>query len=133
MVGVALFLALGGLVAYLAGVTGLNEIRRLRRVGVPALALVRYRVLGPDDHPPSARPLLQFSTPAEQVVEVFSPVLSSRALPLVHGGQVWLRYDPADPREVLLEGRERRSVERAFVIAGALAVLAAVVLVAVVA
>jgi hypothetical protein len=130
-VGAAVFLALGGLVAYLAGVAGLNEIRRLGEVGVAAQALVRYRAPGPEDGSAAARPLLQFTTGGEQVVEVFSPVPSSRALPLVHGGLVWLRYDPADPSRVLVVGRERRRLEYAFVLLGVAAVLGAVVVAAV--
>ncbi|MFE0463080.1 DUF3592 domain-containing protein [Kitasatospora sp. NPDC058965] len=130
-VGMALFLAFGGLVACLAGVAGLGEIRRLHRVGVSALALVRYRAPGREDGSAVSPPLLEFTTRGMQVVEVFSPVPSSRALPLEQGSRVRLRYDPADPGRVLLVGRERRHLEYAFVLLGAAAVLGAVVVIAV--
>ncbi|MDH6141961.1 MULTISPECIES: DUF3592 domain-containing protein [Kitasatospora] len=131
MIGVTalvVFLALGGVGAYLAGIAGLNGIRHLEEVGEPAEALVRYRAPGPDDTAPPPHPLLQFTTRTAEVVEVFSPVASSRAHPLRPGALVRLRYDPADPRQVLLEGRQRRGVERVFVLLGVTALLTAVVL-----
>jgi hypothetical protein len=124
----AAFLALGGVGAYLAGIAGLNEIRHLERVGEPAEALVRYRAGRADDGP--APPLLQFTTRTAEVVEVFSPVPSSRAHPLRPGALVRLRYDPADPCQVLLEDRRRRGVERLFILLGVTALLAAVALLA---
>lgn len=76
---VVVFGALGGVVAYLAGVVGLRELRRLRRVGVPALALVRARVPTPEDRALPPRPLLQFETADGRVMEVFSPSRPPRA------------------------------------------------------
>ncbi|MCP2309228.1 MULTISPECIES: DUF3592 domain-containing protein [Kitasatospora] len=125
----AAFLGCGGLVACLAGLVGLREIRRLRRVGMSTLALVRRRTRDVKDGSAGPRPLLQFSTAAGQVVEVFSPVPPSRALPLADGQEVRLRYDPLDPRELLVEGGEREWLERVFVGSGAVAVLGAAVLV----
>jgi hypothetical protein len=127
-VGLALFAGLGGLVACLAGRAGLREIRRLRRVGMPAQALVRYRALGEDDRVGSPRPLLQFSTVDGRVVEVFSPVPSSRSRRLADGGQVWITYDPADPGQVLVDGRERRWLEYTFLACGAAIALTALAL-----
>ncbi|PBC71174.1 hypothetical protein BX265_5766 [Streptomyces sp. TLI_235] len=124
----AVFLGMGGLVAYLAGLAGLHEIRRLRRVGTPTLALVRYRAGGAGEGPAGRRPLLQFSTGAGQVVEVFSPVPAGRALPLADGAEVRLRYDPADPGQVLVDGGERQWLERLFVGSGVAAMLGALVL-----
>ncbi|MFF7988748.1 DUF3592 domain-containing protein [Kitasatospora xanthocidica] len=125
---VVVFGALGGVVAYLAGVVGLRELRRMRRVGVPASALVRERALGPEDRSPSPRPLLQFETADGRVVEVFSPVPSTTRHPLPDGGYVPVRYDPADPRQVLVEGRERRRLEYAFMALGVAMVLLAIAL-----
>ncbi|MFI6845590.1 DUF3592 domain-containing protein [Kitasatospora sp. NPDC050467] len=126
----AVFVGLGGLVAYLAGVAGLRDLRRLRRVGVPVQALVRERVPGPEDRSAVSRPLLQFTTEDGRVVEVFSPVPSSRRAPLADGSYVGVRYDPADPRRLLVVGRERRRLEYAFMGLGIVMVLAALVLVA---
>ncbi|KJK59281.1 DUF3592 domain-containing protein [Saccharothrix sp. ST-888] len=126
--GLALFAGLGGLVACLAGRAGLREIRRLRRVGLPAQALVRYRMLGEEDRAGSPRPLLQFTTVDGRVAEVFSPVPSSRSRRLVDGGQVWITYDPADPGQVLVDGRERRWLEYAFLASGSAITLTALTL-----
>ncbi|MEV7024816.1 DUF3592 domain-containing protein [Kitasatospora sp. NPDC093558] len=126
------FGGLGGVVAYLAGVVGLREVRRLRRDGVPVRALVRERVPAPEDRASPPRPLLQFETEDGRVVEVFSPVPSTRRHPLPDGGYVALRYDPADPRQVLVEGRERRPLEYGFVAVGLSMVLIALALAVVV-
>ncbi|RAG87058.1 hypothetical protein DN069_03640 [Streptacidiphilus pinicola] len=115
----AVFLGIGGLAAYLAGVSGLVEARRIRRDGHRVRALVRTR-------PGATRPLLQFTTEddRELVMEVYGPA----GLP--EGQEVWLRYDPADPREILVEGHEGRGRERAFVALGVTAVLAALAVLA---
>ena len=125
----AAFLAVGGVVAYLVGVSSLAETRRLSRDGVPAQALVMQRpgVHGGVNGTPG--PLLQFSTEDGTVLEVFSPVPSVRSYPLTDGQQVPIRYDPADPRKLLVLGRERRGVDRAFALLGAALVLAALLLV----
>ncbi|MFH8385662.1 DUF3592 domain-containing protein [Kitasatospora sp. NPDC018058] len=125
---VVVFGALGGVVAYLAGVVGLRELRRLRRVGVPVRALVRARVPAPEDRALPPRPLLQFETEDGRVVEVFSPVPSTARHPLPDGGYVPVRYDPADPRQVLVDGRERVRVEYGFVTLGLLMLLASITL-----
>ncbi|MEV5506214.1 DUF3592 domain-containing protein [Streptomyces orinoci] len=124
-------LLLGGALAYLAGAFGLRESRRLRRVGVPARALVRHPPAGPDDLPGEARPLLQFATEDGRIVEVFSPVPSSRSHPLPDGREVLIAYDPADPRNVLVRGRERYWPEYVLLALGAAAVLAGLTLLAV--
>ncbi|MET8626291.1 DUF3592 domain-containing protein [Kitasatospora sp. NPDC004669] len=125
---VVVFGALGGVVAYLAGVVGLRELRRLRRVGVPVQALVRARVPAPEDRALPPRPLLQFETEDGRVVEVFSPVPSTARHPLPDGGYVPIHYDPADPRLVLVDGRERVRVEYGFMTLGLLMLLASITL-----
>lgn len=124
----AMLTGVGGLVAYLAGAVGLRDTRRLRRVGVPVQALIRYRSAAAGDLTGSARPLLQFTTMDDAVMEVFSPVPAGRSQPLPDGGQVWISYDPADPREVAVRGRERAWLDLVFLALGAAAVLGAVVL-----
>ncbi|MDH6580555.1 DUF3592 domain-containing protein [Kitasatospora sp. MAP5-34] len=124
---VALFGLLGGAVAYLAGAAGLRESRRLRSLGVPVQALVRYRAPDPGDRTAAARPLLQFVTANGRVMEVFSPVPSTRAHTLVDGRRIPLRYDPADPRQVQVPGRERLGLEYAFLALGVAAALVALV------
>ncbi|MFC1405157.1 MULTISPECIES: DUF3592 domain-containing protein [Streptacidiphilus] len=120
----AVLLGFGGLVAYLVGVGSLAETRRLLREGVPTEALVKQRP-GSD-----SAPLLQFDTDEEgPVMEVFSPVPSARSLPLVDGRTVRIVYDRADPRKLLVLGRERRAVDYTFAAAGVALFLTAVVLV----
>jgi hypothetical protein len=115
----AVFLGIGGLAAYLAGVAGLVETRRIARDGRRVRALVRRR-------PGATRALLQFTTEDERelVMEVYGPA----GLP--DGQEVWLRYDPADPREVLVEGWEGRGRERAFIAVGVTALLVALAVLA---
>ncbi|MCX5208167.1 DUF3592 domain-containing protein [Kitasatospora sp. NBC_00240] len=118
----ALLVGMGGAVAYLAGAMGLNRTRRLRRVGVPVQALVRYRPADAGDRTGAGRPLLQFVTVDDAVMEVSSPVPAGRAQPLADGGQVWISYDPAAPREIAVRGRERVWLDGAFIVLGAVAV-----------
>jgi len=124
----ALFTGLGGLIAYLAGAVGLAEIRRLGRVGVPVEALVKRRPADEGDTAGASRPLLQFLTEEGRVMEVFSPVPPARLEPLADGSRVWVTYDPADPRRLMVRGRERRWLEYAFLGLGAVVVLGAFVL-----
>ncbi|MFF3599557.1 DUF3592 domain-containing protein [Kitasatospora indigofera] len=119
----ALSVGTGGAVAYLAGAVGLSRTRRFRQVGVPVRAMVKSRPADAGDPTGGARPLLQFVTLDDAVMEVFSPVPASRAQPLVDGGRVWVSYDPADPREVAVRGRERVWLDAAFIVLGAAAVL----------
>ncbi|MFD9790514.1 DUF3592 domain-containing protein [Streptomyces sp. NPDC059070] len=111
------FTAFGGLVALLAGAYGLRETRRIAEAGGLAWALVKPAPPG------SGRPLLQYETADGRVLELPSPVPPTRRDPLTPGARVHLSYNPADPRDVILVGRERTGLDRAFVAAGA-AVLA---------
>jgi hypothetical protein len=118
---VALVAGVGGALAYAAGIRGLREATRLARVGVPAWALVKAAA-------GATRPLLLFATRDGRVLEVFSPVPSSRTLPLPDGARVEVAYDPADPSQVLVRGRERLGLEYAFLGLGGAALIAALAL-----
>ncbi|MFC8127524.1 DUF3592 domain-containing protein [Streptomyces sp. NPDC057302] len=122
MVVLAVFTALGGLVALLAGVYGLRQTRRITDMGEVAQALVKAV------QPGAGRPTLQFETGDGQVVEVVSPVPPSRKRPLVAGDRVRIAYDSDDPRETVVLGRERRGIDRGFVVAGAAVLLLGLVL-----
>lgn len=113
MVVLAAFTTLGGLVALLAGAYGLQRTRHLTEGGETTEALVKAVVQGAD------RPTLQFEAADGRVLEVVSPVPANRRRPLRAGDRVRIAYDADDPREVLLIGRERRGLDRAFVAAGA--------------
>lgn len=88
VVTVAGFTVVSGSVALLTGIAGLRGIHRLRRVGVEVWAL-------------------QYETRDGRVMEVGSPAPASKRHPLADGSLVLVRYDPDDPRELLLQGRER--------------------------
>ncbi|MEV2248938.1 DUF3592 domain-containing protein [Streptomyces sp. NPDC050147] len=122
MVVLAVIAASGGLVALLAGAYGLWRTRHITTAGEVAQALVKAV-------PPGAeRPLLQFETGDGQVVEVVSPVPSGGMRPLAAGERARVAYDSADPREAVVLGRERRGVDRGFVVAGAAVVVLGLVL-----
>lgn len=124
MVVLALFTALGGLVALLAGAYGLQRTRRISAAGQVVEALVKAV-------PPGAeRPTLQFETADGRVVEVVSPVPSGRHRRLDAGDRVRIAYDADDPRETVLVGDERKGVDRVFVAGGAALVLLGLVLTA---
>ncbi|MEV0319534.1 DUF3592 domain-containing protein [Streptomyces sp. NPDC050658] len=113
MVVLAVFTAVGGLVALLAGAYGLWHTRRITESGEVARALVKAV------QPGATRPTLQFETGDGRVVEVVSPVPRSRKRPLAPGDRVRIAYDSDDPRETVLLGHERRGIDRGFVGAGA--------------
>jgi hypothetical protein len=121
VVTVAGFTVISGAVSLLTGIAGLRGIHRLRHVGVEVWALVKQAGPATDDE--RARPLLQYETQDGRVMEVGSPAPASKRHPLADGSLVLVRYDPDDPRELLLQGRERTTLEYALVGAGAAFVL----------
>ncbi|MFB7635683.1 DUF3592 domain-containing protein [Streptomyces sp. NPDC056149] len=129
----AVFAAFGGALALLAGVYGLRQVRRVQRTGVCVLALVMQAPGRGAEEPVRPRPLLQFVTDDERVMEVVCPVASTSRRPLADGDRVLLHYDPADPRSVVVRNRERLGMERAFIAAGGTVLLLALGLLAVVA
>ncbi|WP_079189300.1 DUF3592 domain-containing protein [Streptomyces kebangsaanensis] len=124
----AVFAACGGCVMALAGLTGLRQTRRIEQTGVRAWALVKPNPEARDEDPPAPRPLLRFSTEAGQVVEIGSPVPATRRQPLRDGDTLLITYDPADPSSIVVHNRERRLLDYAFVAAGTLVLLLALVL-----
>nr|WSW65845.1 DUF3592 domain-containing protein [Streptomyces sp. NBC_00995] len=124
--------AFGGMLAIMAGAYGLARARRVRESGVHVQALVKRSPGRGGVGPAMLRPSLQFVTEDGRVLEVASPVSSTRRQPLRDGDHVLVSYDPADPRDVVVHGRERLGLERGFIGVGALVVLLAVTLLAVV-
>ncbi|WP_343246197.1 DUF3592 domain-containing protein [Streptomyces sp. SID5785] len=122
MILLAACIAMGGLVALLAGAYGLQRTRRLRTAANIAEALVKPPQQG------SERPLLQFETGDGRVIEVVSPVPPSKRRPLPPGGVISVAYDVEDPRETVVLGAERPGVDRGFMLAGAALVLTGMVL-----
>jgi hypothetical protein len=125
LAGIAAF---GGMLAVLVGAYELREARRASRTGVRVEALVKRRPGEAPEESPPPRPVFQFVTEDDRVMEVVCPAPSTRRQPLRPGGNVLVSYDPADPRNVVVHGRERLGPERAFIAGGALVVLISVVL-----
>jgi len=112
------WLALAGGLAALAGLTGMSRARRLRRRGPPVWAVVLPRPVSADDGP--GRTVIQYPLADGRVVEQVSPRSARRARMLRPGQKVLVWYDPEDPSDVLVYGREGRAADLAFVLAGTL-------------
>ncbi|MGW8799031.1 hypothetical protein ACWGN9_18425 [Streptomyces sp. NPDC055775] len=129
LAGIAAF---GGMFAVLVGAYGLRQARRVSETGVRVQALVK-RYPGADRAESALlRPLLHFVTEDDRVMEVVCPVPSTRRQPFSDGDDVHVSYDPADPRNVVVHGREHLGPERVFIAGGALVVLFSVTLLVVV-
>ncbi|MFD3420104.1 DUF3592 domain-containing protein [Streptomyces decoyicus] len=129
----AAFVVFGGLLAVLAGGYGLRQARRVRRTGVRVEALVKRSPDSTSDESALPRPLLQFVTDDDRVVEVVCPVTPTRQHPLNDGDHVLVLYDPTDPRTVVVHDLGRLGLERAFIGGGTVVVLLSLALLAVVA
>jgi hypothetical protein len=116
-----IWIALAGLPSALAGLTGMRRVRRLRRDGAQAWATVVLRHSADGER----QVALQYTLPGGQVLE--KPAAGKTAA-LLPGERVLIRYDPADPLDVLVHGRERQGANLAFVIAGVVLVAAGVVI-----
>ncbi|MET8330958.1 DUF3592 domain-containing protein [Streptomyces sp. NPDC005181] len=127
LAGIAAF---GGMFAVLVGAYGLRQARRVSATGVRVQALVKRRPGETCEESVPPRPLLQFVTEDDRVMEVVCPVPSTRRRPVNDGDNVLVSYDPADPRNVVVQGRERLGPERVFIAGGALVVLLSVTLLA---
>jgi hypothetical protein len=135
-----IWFALVGGIAALAGLSGMRASRRLRRDGVSAWAVAvppaapagdaaqpgkaaqAGQAGGEPDWPPH-RTMIQYALADGQVIERISPQPARKAAALRPGQQVLVWYDPADPQDVLVYGREGRIANRLFVAAGVLFIL----------
>ena len=125
---VAVIAVCAGAVALLAGATSLRQTVRIERFGIKAGALVKRNPGAGDDEPWPPNPLLQFTTEDGRILEIVSPAPSTRRRPLREGETVLIAYDPADPRTVVVHERQRRFLDYAFIAAGAVITVFAVVL-----
>lgn len=128
LAGIAAF---GGMFAVLVGAYGVRQARRVSETGVRVQALVKRRPGEAREESAPTRPLLQFVTEDDRVMEVVCPVPFTRRQPINDGDDVLVSYDPADPRNVVVHGRERLGPERVFIAAGALVALLSLTLIAV--
>ncbi len=120
-----IWMAVAGAVAALAGLSGLRRIRRLRATGLTAWAVAVPRPVSADRRRGRAgRVPLQYELADRRVLERVVFVTGKTAASLRAGEKVLLWYDPGDPRDVLVSGREGRISDTVLVIAGMLFILA---------
>ena len=122
LIVIGIWFALAGGLAVLAGLTARRRARRLRRAGSPvwAVALPRPASAAEEAGGPPGRTVLQYTLADGRVVERPSPGSARKAAMLSPGQKVLVWYDPDDPQDVLVYGREGRAADLAFVVAGAL-------------
>jgi len=114
-IAVGVWIAFAGALALLVGWAARRHDRRLRAVGVSAWATAVHR---PSPNHPDGRHRvsLQYTVANGQVLE--RPVPARRAARLPTGQQVLVWYDPSDPADVLVYGRDGRPSDLAFMIIG---------------
>jgi Protein of unknown function (DUF3592) len=112
---IGLCFAFSGFVAALAGLTARGRVRRLRRAGRSAWAMV---VPAPRDPDAPRRNLIQYPLEDGRVIERLCPQPIRRAAALAAGQKVLVWYDPADPTDVLVNGRDGRHGDLAFLAVG---------------
>jgi len=122
LIVIGVWFALAGGVAALAGLTGMRRARRLRRGGSPvwAVALPGPVSVGEEPGGSPGRTVIQYTLADGRVVERPSPGSARKAAMLRPGQKVLVWYDPDDPQDVLVYGREGRAADLVFVITGAL-------------
>jgi hypothetical protein len=109
-----IWITLAGAVGLLAGVTGSRRVRRLRRAGVRSWAVaVPQPASGEDD---GRRVALQYRLADGRVLEKPVPGPPGALTP---GRSVLVWYDPRDPTDVLVYGREGRGLNLGFAAVGA--------------
>jgi hypothetical protein len=104
-----IWIGLAGALPLLAGITGLHRVGRLHRDGVRTWA-----VAAPG--PPDGGLVLRYTLPDGRVLEKLA---SAKTAAVVSGERVLIWYDPADPLDVLVQGRSGTASNVAFVVAGA--------------
>jgi hypothetical protein len=119
--GLGIWLGLAGAVAVLVGLAGMRRVRRLRRAGVQAWAVVMPQ---PQDDGESLV-ALAYTLADGRVLEKLTAGKISALLP---GERVLIWYDPADPADVLVYGRQGLVLDAGFVIVGAVLVAAGAII-----
>jgi hypothetical protein len=122
MIVVGVWFAIAGAVAALAGLYGMRRAWRLRRDGVRTWGMaVLPPVSHQDDFDTSPESILiQYTLVDGRVLERLTPrPVRAHTAPRV-GQPVAIWYNPEDPDEILVYGRDTRLSDRALVIAGLL-------------
>ena len=118
---IGIWLAAGGAIAAMTGLCGLRHSSRLRRYGAPAWAMIvpRKRSEEEDDDTGwgSRNTVIQYALADGQVLERYSPQ-PARKSALSPGQRVLVWYDPDDPQDLLVSGRDDAIADIAFLLAG---------------
>ena len=132
-VAVGVWIALAGALAVLVGLSARRRVRRLRDSGVKVWAMaVPHPAPGnsPSGNSPdpdgSEQVMLQYTLTDGRVLE--RPVTASRARPLTPGQKVLIWYNPDDPADVLVYGRDARKSDVTFIAVGLAFILAGSIL-----
>jgi Protein of unknown function (DUF3592)/Mu transposase, C-terminal len=125
-------MALAGALALLVGASARRRVRRLKREGIKVWAEAIHRP-PPDGEQSDARQYdsgqqvtLQYTLEDGRVLE--RSARTRRGAPLAPGQKVLIWYDPHDPAEVLVYGRDGRDSDLAFIVIGLIFVLAGAVI-----
>jgi hypothetical protein len=115
-----LWFAFAGGVAALAGLTARGRVRRLRRTGRPAWAMVVPSPAPPGEAAARSprRNLIQYPLEDGRVIERLCPGPLRKAAAPAAGERVRVWYDPADPTDVLVNGWDGRFSDLAFLAVG---------------
>jgi hypothetical protein len=120
MIVFGLWFALAGGIALLAGMTAARRARRLREEGTSAWGLVVAAPAPDNPDEPRRRPLIQYRLADGRTLQRLCPGSVRRSRQLAPGDRVLVCYDPADPDETVVYGRESKNSDRAFVLVGLL-------------
>jgi hypothetical protein len=104
-----IWIGLAGALPMLVGVTGMLRVRRLRHRGVQAWAVATPGEAG-------GGLTLSYTLSDGRAVEKIAGAKRAAVLP---GERVLIWYDPADPLDVLIQGRRGRASNLMFVLTGA--------------
>jgi hypothetical protein len=113
-------------VAWLAGLSAMRHWRTLRATGVPVWAMAVPAPASAADRREglARRPMIQYALADGRVIERTCPGSVRKAAKLAPGERVLVLYNPLDPQDVLLHGRDARLGDRALVAAGVLCAFA---------
>jgi hypothetical protein len=117
---IGVWLVLSGLVEVLPWLGGVSRRHRLRGAGRTAWAIVVPEVPGPgEDGPlPARRVSVQFTLDDGRIIERPGPRSVRKSSALNPGQKVLVWYDPADPGDILVYGRDGRVSDEVFLLIG---------------
>ena len=124
---IGVLLGIAGCLAALVGLASMRRSRRLRTHGVTAWAMALPNAEPSSERERHGQLLLQYTLEDGRVIERLAPSSPRRGATLEPGRKVLIWYDPADPEDVLVFGRDGRRSDWAFVTGGLLLVVAGVV------